>query len=195
MASEVGICNSALTKVGVGGDGRISSLTEGSRNANICNEQYPKLRDDLLRSHTWNFATTRAKLARRDEAPAFEFNYKYQLPSDWIRVVSVHDNDAGAGHVRYKIEGSTLLCDAEDVYLRYVRQVTDPNDMPPDFREALAALLARDLALPVVQSNTLKQDMKDDFKRAARRARSTDAIEDTPEDMPEGSWVSARRGR
>lgn len=194
MASEVGICNSALAKIGVGSDGRISSLTEGSRNANVCNEQYAKLRDALLRSHKWNFATARAKLARLADTPVFEFDYKYQLPTDWIRIIAVHDNDNGIGRVHYKIEGRTLLCDAEDIYLRYIKRATDPNDMPPDFRETLATLLARDLAIPIAQSNTLKQDMKDDFKRAARRARSTDAIEDTPEAMPEGSWITARRG-
>ena len=61
MASVVGICNSALVKIGAT---RIISLTEGSKNANLCDEQYEKVRNDLLRSHAWNFATARRKLAR-----------------------------------------------------------------------------------------------------------------------------------
>ena len=193
MASEIGICNSALTKIGVGAVGLITSLTEGSRNSNLCNEQYGKLRDQLLRAHKWNFATARIKLARLSETPVFEFDYVYQLPADWIRVVSVHDNSAGAGSVRYKIEGRRLLTNAGEVYLRYIHRVTDPNDMPADFRETLANLLAKDLASAVAQSNSLKEDMNEEYRRALRRARSTDAIEDVPEAMPDSSWISQRR--
>ncbi|MDJ0951651.1 MAG: hypothetical protein QNJ94_22300 [Alphaproteobacteria bacterium] len=189
MATEVGICNSALAKIGAK---RIASLTEGSKNANICNEQYEKLRDDLLRAHVWNFAVTRRQLARLSEAPAFEFQYKYQLPSDWLRTISVHDNAEGAGTVAYRIEGRTLHTAAEQVYLRYVRRAEDPNEMTADFREVLATLIARELAIPLANSNTLFQLMDDRFRGRFRRARSADSVEDFPDRMPAGSWATAR---
>ena len=44
MSSKVGICNSALIKLGAS---TIMSLADGSKNASLCNEQYDKLRDDL----------------------------------------------------------------------------------------------------------------------------------------------------
>lgn len=189
MASEVGICNSALMKIGAT---TITSLTEGSKNANACNEQYAKLRDDLLRSHTWNFATKRVKLAQLASTPTFEFDFEYQLPADWLRTVAVYDNSAGTGVVPYRIEGLSLLADATEAWLRYVRRVDDPNDMPADFRQTLSALLARELAVPIAQSNTLHQMMAERFKSANRQARSVDAIEDYAEAMPAGRWVEAR---
>ena len=189
MASETGICNSALVKIGAA---RIVSLDEGSRNANACAELYPKLRDDLLRGHAWNFAIVRVKLARLVSTPAFGFTYEYQLPVDWLRTLAVFDNDAGDGDVDYRIEGRRLRCSAEDVYLRYVRVVTDANDMPSDFREALALMLARDLAIPIAQSNTLREIMGEAFRDAVGRAKSTDAIEDHPDALPDGSWVAVR---
>jgi hypothetical protein len=189
MASEVGICNSALVKIGAS---RIVALDEGSKNANLCGELYPKLRDDLLRSHTWNFATVRAKLAQLATTPEFGFAHEYQLPSDWVRTVSVHDNDAGAGAVEYRIEGRKLRASAGELYLRYVRVVTDVNEMPADFREALALLLARDVAVPIAQSNALRESMADSFREALARAKSTDALEDYPEALPPGSWVTVR---
>lgn len=190
MSSEVEICNSALSKIGT--TNRIASLTEGSTNATACNGQYAKVRDKLLRAHHWNFAMTRAKLARLADAPVYEFDYGYQLPSDWIRMVAVHDNDAGTGQALYRIEGRKLLCNADGIWIKYVARVTDPNDMPADFRETLASLLAVELALPIAQSNTIRTLMLDQFRRDLIQAKSTDSIEDYPPSMPEGSWVTER---
>lgn len=189
MASETGICNSALSKIGAQ---PIVSLTEGTENANRCNEQYGKLRDNLLRSHIWNFAIKRVKLAQLAAVPVFGFEFSYQLPADWLRTVSVHDNDAGRGSPRHKIEGQTISSDASDIYLRYVCQVTDTNQMTADFREALAFMIAADLAIPIQNSNTVKQLMERDFKSARRAAKSSDAIEDHPEDLAMGSWMTER---
>ena len=189
MADVVGICNSALAKIGAA---RIVSLTEGSKNANACAEQFDKLRDDLLRGHSWNFAIRRAKLAEVAEPPAFGFARAFQLPADWLRTVSLHADPAARDGVRYRIEGQRLLSDAAEAYLRYVARIEDPNLMPPDFRETLAALLARDLAVPLAQSANLQQVLDDQYRRRLRRARSVDAVEDFPEALPEGRWVTVR---
>lgn len=190
MASEVGICNSALTKIGAG---RIVALDDGSKNANACAELYPKLRDDLLRRHAWNFACVRLKLARLAAAPAFGYAYAYQLPSDWLRTVAVYEDDAGQALAEYRVEGRTILSSAEALYIVYVRAVGDPNDMPSDFREALASMLACDLAVPIAQSSSLRQEMDQAFRDALARAKSVDAVEDCPERLPDGAWVTVRR--
>ncbi len=189
MASVIGICNSGLIKLGAS---TIMSLTEGTKNANLCNEQFAKLRDEVLRGHNWNFAIARAKLAQLSTAPAFQFDHAYQLPADWLRGVSVHDNEAGQGAVAYRIEGRTLLSDADTIYLRYVRRVTDPNEMDATFREALAWKIASDLAVPITQSSTVLNEMRDGFRTALIKARSVDAFEDFADEMPESDWITAR---
>ena len=189
MASVVGICNSALVKLGAT---RIVSLTEGSKNANLCSEQYMKVRDDLLRGHSWNFAIARAKLAQLEETPAFGFDYAFQLPSTFLRAVSVHPDDSGRGTVGYKIEGRKVLANASEIYLRYVAQVTDPNVMDPVFRETLAWAMAFDLAVPITQSSTTRQQMAEGLRDWLNKAKSVDAIEDFPEAMPETAWVAER---
>lgn len=188
MASVIGICNSALVKIGAR---TITSLTEGSKNANLCNEQFAKLRDEVLRAHSWNFAVARAKLGRLVEAPAFGFAYAYQLPSDFLRAVAIHDNPGG-GTVPYQIEGQRVLTDAEAIYLRYVRRIEDPNAFDALFREALAYRVAAELAVPIAQSSTLHEQMQRLSDRAVRRARGVDAQENYPEPLPDGSWLTAR---
>jgi len=188
VASVVGIWNSALIKIGA----TVIMLGDGSKNANACNEQYPKVRDDLLRGHTWNFARALQKLAQNSTAPTFGFDHAYQLPTDWLRTVTVHDNDAGVGNVRYRMTGRTIHSDASDIYLDYVRQVTDPNDMPSDFREALAWMLAMDLVQSIAQSSTQFKQLDKSAKLAVAKARSTDAIEDYPPDQAPSHWVTVR---
>ncbi|KKK94325.1 hypothetical protein LCGC14_2684020, partial [marine sediment metagenome] len=61
MASEVGICNEALSEIGAAS---ILALDQDDKNARECNKRYASLRDKLLRAHPWNFAGARAKLGQ-----------------------------------------------------------------------------------------------------------------------------------
>lgn len=191
MASEVSICNSALINIGAT---TITSLTQGIKNANACNEQYFKLRDQLLRAHNWNFAIKRIKLGQLSATPVTEFDFQYALPSDWLRTIQVHDNDAGLGRIKYKIEGGNILSDATNIYLRYVSRITDPNKMPADFQEVLGWRLAMALTIKIAGSNTRFKLAQEEFNNQLRQAKSTDALEDFPEEAPEGSWLDARHG-
>ena len=194
MTSQTDLANIAL---GMIGGTRITQFTDGSNNANEVQNIYDELRDDLTRKHSWNFATKRLKLAQLTEEPAFGFDHAYPLPSDWIKTMSVHDNDDGAGTIVYKTEQvASQICiatDADEVFLRYVSRQIDVNLMPLDFRRALITALARDLAIPVANSNTLRREMADEARQAVAGARSRDGTEGTPERRPRGSWVASRQ--
>jgi len=60
MATEVSICSNALRRLG---DDPITSLTDDTERARLCNAFYQDSRDLVLRSHPWNFAITRASTA------------------------------------------------------------------------------------------------------------------------------------
>lgn len=195
MASEVGIINVALRKIGAE---PIISLTDDSDNAAVADDLFDDMRDNLLRGHHWNFATKRKKLAQSSFEPEFEYDFKYPLPADFIRAHTVSDNDNGDRTVPYRIEfdpstgGQSIYTNATDVWLKYVFRVTDANIMPPDFREALAYALAAEFAIAIAQSNTLYDRMKDSFRRAFAKARSVDGIEDYPDQFPHGTWITER---
>ena len=97
MATEVDICNIALTNLG---EPKVVSLTENSERARLCNLRYPDVRDAVLRSHPWNCAMKRAQLTRTTSTPAFGYLYEYSLPADLLRVIGTHDS-----LVYYLIEG------------------------------------------------------------------------------------------
>lgn len=194
MSSEVDIANSALRKIGAN---TITSFLDGTSNANIVADQYENVRDYLMRAHTWNFATKLKKLARSANTPAFQWDHQYPVPSDFLRVVAVADNDAGHGVVKYEIgyddtDGNVIFADVDELWLRYIARITDPNRMSPDFREALSFALAAEFAVSIANSNTLHDRMFDRFQRIFRRARSADGMEDYPAEFPLSSWASTR---
>jgi hypothetical protein len=192
MASEVEICNAALSKIGISGNNRITSLSQNTKNAKACDERYATLRDLLLEQHPWNFALKRVQLAASTEAPSYEFTYAYSLPPDWIRTIAVYDNDAGAGEAAFRHEGKALVSDAAQLWLKYVMRLTDPNTMPPTFREALATYLAWELAIPLANSNRIQEAQGIAFRRTLNLAKFVDARNDRPEQLQSGSWFAAR---
>lgn len=195
MTSETDIVNVALHHVG---GQRIVSLTDGSKGANVANDVYTEIKDGLLRSHPWNFATKRQKLAQSSTAPTFEFDHAYPIPSDWLRTTSVSDNDAGYGALLYRMEligtQRAIITSADDVWMRYVARITDPNLMSSDFRTAFEFVLASIFAIPIASSRSLRVDMAREARLALATARSTDAIGAPPELRPRGSWAASRGG-
>jgi len=192
MASEVGICNAALRKIGAS---TITSLNQGTKNANFMNDIYAEKRDALLEMHPWNFAVKSVKLAQLSTTPVVKFDYAYALPDDFIRAISVHDSDEGVGIVDHKFRNNMVECSASEVWLVYVAQITDPNSFSPLFREVFAAFLAIEAATGIAESNTKREMMVAEFQRALRRARSSDAMADLPDRLPAGSWLTNRTGR
>lgn len=195
MPGVTDVINAGLRRIGAS---PITSLTDGSASANAADDIYTEVRDELLRSHPWNFATKRAKLAQSSTAPDFEFDFAYPLPSDWVRTVSVHDNDAGHGTVLFRMElvnnQRSIVTSSNTCYLRYVSRVTDPNLMIEDFRSALEYAIARDLAIPLASSNALYDRMEKKAREKLAKARSSDALGAFPELRPRGSWAKARGG-
>lgn len=189
MASVVGICNSALRKIGAT---TIQSLTEGTRNATVCAGAYELVRDRLLRRHPWAFAKARAELAASATGPAFGPLKAYPLPADFIRLVRPDERE-NFNDLRRKIEGRTLLTDeSAPLNLRYIRLVTDPNEMDPLFREVLAVELAIDIVEPITQSNTKRAALIGERDGLMAEARKAQAFEEPPANPPEDTWLTAR---
>lgn len=199
MADKTGIINVSLRRIG---ESRINNLdTDTGKEARAARDLYEEARDDLLRSHPWNFAVKRKKLAQLATTPVFGWEYGYGLPADWIRTISVHPYDGyDDTNVEYRMETQdisgtptrVLLSDSNQIYLRYVARITDVALMTADFREALSMRLARDLSVALEKSSSVYELMDKQFRRALSNAQSVDGMEDHPETFREGSWVTDR---
>lgn len=183
--TAVGICNSALIKMG---GALISSITESSREAALCKALYDLVRDEVLRAHPWNFATTRATLVPTSTTPAFEFDYEFDLPNDCVRVLGMNDPT-----IDYVVEGRKILCNDSEIYIRYIYRSTDESSWDALFAEAFSWKLARELALGLVQSASMVEAMDKGYRAALASARAVDGQESIIRQLMADEWLDARR--
>lgn len=189
MASKVEIANRALQLLGAK---RITSLTEDSRNARAINAAYEPVKLSLLRKHTWSCATKRAQLAASSTAPLFGKENSFPLPSDWVRSLPL-DPEYQYNDDDRVVEGRNILTnESAPLDLRYIYNVTDPNEMDASFREVFAAELAEALCEEITQSNTKMATIVVAKKEALAEAKRANAIEKPAEQPPEDPWVTVR---
>lgn len=194
--SEVQIANAALIKLGAG---RITAFTDDHEHARIMGERYPLVRDAELTRHVWRFAVGRDELAALADAPAFGYAYQYQVPTDFLRLISAGDYAPGLdmAEIRggldmedYTIEGRLILTDyPAPLSIRYVRKVTDVSQFDPAFCEALASRLAYETALKIADSTSTKEQAGADYKAAIREAIRANVLQLPAQRIPDNSWI------
>ena len=191
MASVIEICNSALNLLGAS---TISSLSDDSKNARLCNQRYEPIRNKIFRSHPWNCLIKRVELAQDVTPPAIEYDYAYTLPSDCLRVLKIHNGstDSINSDLDYKIEGRKLVTNQGTIYLVYVALVTDPNEFDVALQEAIAAQLAADLAYAITNNATLAKNYQEQADERLREARFIDATENSLSVIESNEFVDAR---
>lgn len=174
MASEIDICNLALSHLG--DTATVASLDppEGSVQAEHCARFYSIARDSLLEMHPWGFATRRIQLAQLGTGWP-EWDYSYAQPSDALNIIAVLPPDAtddysqGLSNVPLSAGGSyvpkafsceidsngadVIYTDQEDAVLRYTALVSDTTKFSPLFVMTLSWHLASMLAGPIIKGD------------------------------------------
>ena len=192
MATEVSICSNALRRLG---DDPITSLTDDTERARLCNAFYIPSRDQVLRSHPWNFAITRATLAKLSDTPAYEYSYQYALPNDpyCLRVLEMEYKDYIFKIEHYASQGRVLLTNESTAKILYIARVTDTAQFDSMFVDVLTAKLAVDLAYPVTNSVKLQDQMQRLFQQKLSEARSVDGQEGFIDDLVSDTFTDFRK--
>lgn len=192
MATEVSICSNALRRLG---DDPITSLTDDTERARLCNSFYVPSRDLVLRSHPWNFAVTRATLAQLSDTPAYEYSYQYALPADpyCLRVLEMQYKDYVFKIEHYASQGRVLLTNESTAKILYIARVTDTALFDSMFVDVLTAKLAVDLAYPVTNSVKLQDQMQKLFQQKLSEARSVDGQEGFIDDLVSDTFTDFRK--
>lgn len=197
MPSVVDICNEAMDLLGAA---TITSLTENSKEARLCNRRFNTVRDQVLRSHPWNCAITRATLAKDADAPAFGFASQFTLPTDpyCLRVLSFWNstvnNDVAAydSTVMYKIEGRKILSNESTCKIIYVFRQEDTEQYDSLLSTTIAHKLASETAYAITGSNGVASNMIALYEQQLRLARSMDAMEGYPDKIQADAFVNIR---
>lgn len=200
MASEIEICNLALSNIRAGS---INSFTEGSLQAQVCNLKYPFMRNRCLAETVWDFNRTIRALSLHT-VEVFNWAYAYQFPIDCLkiqRLVGAHEELANAdADVVSRLLDSQLLplkdlrsqtpfevfnfddnkiigANEADLRIDYSKKIIDPNLFTDDFILALSHLLSSEIAIAIVgveKGRSLRSDELQLYKQYLNAAIATD---------------------
>jgi len=182
---KTGIANLALSNLG---EASIQSLSDNNARARACSSRIDDVITTILRMHVWNSALERKLLTNIGE-PIFGWNYIYQLPADYIKVVEVEPVS------KYIVEKKNILSNEKTLYLLYVATPTDINNLDPLLAEAIAMKLAWEIAETLTSKAGLKQEMMQKYIIALQEARSANSKDRTPERRERNSYYDAKKGR
>ena len=182
---KTGIANLALGNLG---EASIQSLSDNNARARACSSRIDDVIVTILRMHVWNSALERKLLTNIGE-PIFGWNYIYQLPADYIRVVEVEPVS------KYMVEKRNILSNEKTLQLLYVAIPTDINNLDPLLAEAVAMKLAWEIAETLTSKAGLKQEMMQKYIIALQEARSANSKDKTPERRERTTYYDAKKGR
>lgn len=180
MASQISIINVALGRLGAN---EITSLTEGTTEQKLAVNAWDIARRACLRDHTWNFATKDVELNRITGYVPFEFQYAYQLPSNNVRLLRVHDNPI------YKVQGRQILCNEQTCKIKYIADISDTSEWDASFTDVIAQRLAADIAFALTKSQSSADSAYAIYGQKLKTARSIDGTEDVQDMLGEGDSV------
>jgi hypothetical protein len=160
MASQVQICNMALSRLGAS---TITSLTDNTTEAKLCNTLFDDLADRAMIQGSWSSTITRTSLAQTTNTPSFEYANEFQLPVDPLCLKVLNIDEDTPGQTEYRIERDKLLTDSASIKIRYIAQLTDTEDYDPLLTEAVEILLASYLALPITGDARLAERLRQEY--------------------------------
>lgn len=164
--TDIKICNAGFIMCGAD---EINSFSDNTFEAKLASSVYTETKETLLQYYPWRFSLRQKDLGGALVAPPeFKWDYKYQLPSDCLRIIQLEREED------YELYDRQVYTSAKPCKIVYQRNIAEA-DMPSYFVRALQFHLARIFAMSL-QEDPNKFTI---FDRAAdketARARQLDA--------------------
>lgn len=173
MALEVTLTTSIICNIALGliGQGSLTDVeTDVGPEADACRRYYSIARKDVLRSHSWGFATVQSLLTENpsvdsDDYP--EWSYYYSYPTSCMNIWAVFN----VATVQEKWEQEfekvynptlnemIILTDQEEAYAEYTYDVQDVTKWDEQFVKAFTYRLASMIAKEVTGDGNIAKEM------------------------------------
>lgn len=188
--SLIDIVNDALATLG---EQPIVNLEKenATSTAILLRMKYPLVQRALLMEADWNCARVTQKLSRLAYSTKKGYDNAFQLPTDpeclSVRQISIDNGEtfidlnayynwnAGPKEALFDIDGDTLLCNSDNVWIKYTGLI-DPAQMDPFLASAFSAQLAAELAYAIPASASLAQYLEQIANRKLKKAKSRNAL-------------------
>lgn len=198
MASQLSLYNGALRRCG---ERKLATLTDNVPARYhldaIWDEDPIQL---MLEKYVWKFARRTMEWNYNPAYdPAFGFQYAFDKPSDYVRLVAISADENFSEPLRqYDPENGYWYADYETIYIRYVSNDSeygkDYSKWSKLFESMTACHMAYQLAIALNKSGSDLDRLDREMRRYQIEAKNIDAMEDPTKFPPQGSWARSRRG-
>ncbi|OBQ80694.1 hypothetical protein [Mesorhizobium sp. WSM3873] len=172
----------------------IDSLDQDAKAARLLNLHFDLTREGELAKHAWVFAIISALVPGSDSGSGdYTLNYAYELPADCIRPLPLTDTgEPGGVPISWRQEAGLVYSDQPGpLTIRYIANLTDPNDWDALFTEVLVAALAIKVAHPLTHKAGMIDIARAAYDRALDAAFSANAIQRGGR-LYTGGWATQR---
>jgi len=135
---------------------------------------------------------------RLSDAPLFDWQFAYQLPTDYIRSITVNGEAAGTSQASWEIEGDLLLSNCEKAEIVYIRRVDQVSLWDDGFNKAFATALAAAVTPVITSSMGMADRLESKAEQAIVKAGGANMAEDRPRCIlahQDSEWMKARLGK
>jgi len=184
MYSKTSIANLALAYLG---QAPITSLQQNNEQARWLSLFYEPVRDEVLRTHDWAFATVEKPLVQLAGSAA-EGRFTYVYPADALFIRRVYSSQKPYSPIpfeeRFEVDSHVrvIVTSIEHACARYTRKITDETQYDPAFVKCFALALACDAALALTGDVNLSATLQQKYMLYLEEARRSN--------MSEGAFVA-----
>jgi hypothetical protein len=202
----VDICNLALGWLGVE---PIIALTDGTKRALLCTQNWALIRDAVLEERDWAFASVWTGMEVEGDAPVNP-SYPYMVSAPPYSLAVREVVDASGTPIEWKLdEGFVLLERADTVvdgesaevtgaYVRATTQVLEAEGTgvftaPNNYVEAVAHRLAAVLATALTENQSVAREQLQLYAMCLAKAKIVDSMQGRSQLIQASRLASARR--
>jgi len=188
--TSLNIVNKSLLFIGAD---TIDALTDSSTRAEVCNELYADIRDEVLVAtrYGWNCAKKMVELTVEGTDPRFDYDYRYTKPLDCLRVLYLSDTNGNKTTAKWEVIDNNIYSDEDAVSVVYIYQLTDVEKMSPLLVRCIALQLAINISYRLKQSTAQKADLQKELATILFLAEGIEASERFAP-LPSKRWVDVK---
>jgi hypothetical protein len=209
--TDTEICNLALNAVGERQG--VTALGDTTAQGTAINNAYTLVREKLLASSWWSFASKQAVLAQSATAPTPDWAYAYDAPTDMLApryvwsggMEPVTPEDSRVNFAYERGAGATvglIYCDEVPIttgtvlwpQLKYTYTLIDATKMPAHFADAFVLALAARLALALPVKPQLAVTLRQEAEVERQKAVALDRTWRRQSQRPDARHIRARGG-
>lgn len=198
MYTQLKIINLALGKLSNGNF--VQSLEEDSPEAHQMLTHWETTLHTVLSEYAWDFARKLERLTPLDEDTAISgWKYHYIYPNDCVFIRRVYPASTPYGNSPFRLgqsNGGTqriIMTNHDQAAVEYTMAEPIPENMPPQFVNALAWRLASEISLASYKEPQMAQACMQAYMQAIEEAKLRDAREAGPLSKPNGNWLASRQ--